>query len=207
MTIAAAMLFDGCLLLGADTKETQEGLVMVTTKLFQVDSLPIAWAGAGELAVLDGFNRWIDAYSWEDRADWVSFRVSATEALNMLNKAKRQSMRAAGVRPKSRDLGRILVAGYINGVPNILEITNQGESYLHGKRGFAAIGSGENHFRIAKIAIESFMETFTQKKLTITESIFWFLVAIGARIDPNSGLPLQKMKVTPQEVFNAKQEG
>lgn len=199
VTVIAALLFPNAILMASDSKELQIGLAKSVPKLEHIVDPPIAWAGAGELEIIQDFTRWLKAGSWIT-VDWEEFRQQARTELNRLNMGKRASIRQSGSRPKSSDTASVLFAGYLQGVPNILEISDKGESYFWSERHYAAIGSGQNHFNVAKITLESFSANILKQTIQIDAEIFWFLVAIAAACDPDSNGPLQRIEITHEGV-------
>ena len=198
MTLVAAMVFDDQVLMASDRQVTMEGFVDSTPKLNHFPNCPLVWGGAGEEEVINDFGTWAERYNWQDSNEWEPLRQEIRTTVNSLNRAKRRAMREAGSRATSKDLASILIAGYVEGMPNILEVSSKGESYLHAQRGYAAIGSGEPHFRIAKSVVDTFTATYLkQDKLDYREKgLFWFTVKVAVDADPYSGKGLQRCQIT-----------
>jgi len=204
MTVVAAQFCGDYILMAIDTQEThsQEGQEILTAfspKLQRLAEIPVAWAFAGSVDVGEDFNRWLRDYQGISETDWPTFRGDAITELNRLNKAKRKSMRDAGVKPKSDNLCEVLVVGYISGTPEILWLNDKGETLFYKERRFAAIGSGQNHVQMVKWTLEQWFND-NHKPLPEHEALFFWIVAKGTQMAPQCGLPLQMVKVTPKGV-------
>jgi 20S proteasome alpha/beta subunit len=201
MTIIAAMAFPDYILFGSDSRQTEEGLVSTTNKLRHITACQtLVWGGSGESGILDTYEQWVNNQPADLFADWETLHKVASKELNRINKAWRRSIREAGSRPQKDDLGNALFVGYLDGEPELLEITDKGEWYFHLKKGFAAVGSGEAHFKIAKVTLEAIFQEFSKNEINYSDIYFMFLVAIAARTDPQSGSPLNFAKITPKGV-------
>ena len=202
VTIVAAWLFQDAVRIAADSNVRIDSTFdSPTKKLRQIGLLPLVWAGAGENQPIDEFRRWRSGQDWVPGMDWADIKVAATAALASINASKRASMKAAGVRPKRTDLAAVLVAGYADGEPGILELTERGESYLLDDQGYGAIGSGSQNFTVARLTLtEYYGQLPNTEAVVINENLFWLMVAIAAATDPKSKLPLQRCVITRSEV-------
>ena len=194
MTVVAAEFFGEHILLGADSQVGQKGLTSQARKLFQHTSLPIAWGFAGDLGVGREFSIWLEQRVWQTELYWQTFVNEVTDALAQFNRVHRQRMRNADAQPTEEDRTSVLIAGYLNGEPELIELTGSGKRYFHREDGFSAIGSGENHFKIAKAAMSII-------KGPPVEEMFWHSLAVAASLDPESGHPLYRLKITKQGVL------
>ena len=198
MTTVAAEFFGEHILLGADSQVYQIGLTSKVQKLFQHMSLPIAWGISGDLGVGREFSVWLAQREWGTELSWQAFTDDVANALAQFNHVHRQRMRDADADPTEEDRTSVLIVGYLNGEPELITLTGSGERYFHLEDRFAAIGSGENHFKIAKAALSVF-------KGPSVEEMFWHSLAVSANLDPKSGHPLYRLKITNKEVMSIDQ--
>lgn len=200
MTVVAAWMLRDAVLIASDSNVRTDGdYDTPSVKLRRVDDLLIMWAATGEDEPIDDFRRWLSRSSWTSQTGWSEIRASAKAALGSINAAKRESMKAAGVRAKPRDLARVLMAGYAAGVPNILELTERGESYLLEEKGFGVIGSGAPNFQIARVTTLH-MRNLMELPEEIEQRPFWLMVAVAADTDPKSKRPLQRCIISRERV-------
>lgn len=195
MTVVAAMSFPDFLLFASDSQETIEHLTQPVAKVLTHADPPLAWAISGELGVGQDLARWVRGFDWQPTTSWVEFRRAAKAELTRLNKLKRESIRASGSKPNKDDTACVLFAGYIKHEPEILEISDRGETYFWQERGFGAIGSGHNHARMAKYTLEAYHQML-EKPLTHTPQTFGLIVELAARLDIKSAPPTRLYKVS-----------
>ena len=200
MTVIAAWMLRDAVLIASDSNvRTDRAYDTPSVKLRRVDDLLIVWAGTGEDEPIDDFRRWLSRSRWTSQTGWSEIRASTKAALAGINAAKRESMKTAGVRAKRRDLAKVLMAGYAAGEPNILELTERGESYLLEEKGFGVIGSGAPHFQVAR-ATTIHMRKLMGLPEEIDQKPFWLMVAVAADTDPESKLPLQRCTISRERV-------
>lgn len=206
LTVLAAKYCGEYILLISDSQETyvennNETLNLSVRKLQYLDNPAIGWAFSGPVDVGADFNRWIKNYDWQKSSNWQIFRDDAMSELNKLNKAKRKSMRDAGVKPTPDDVCDVLLAGYITNLPEILVLTSRGQSYFYkdSEWNFTAIGSGENHVRMAQAVLKQFFH-FYREGQDLPSDLFRFVVFTGVQMAPKCALPLQMAKITQNGV-------
>ena len=126
MTLVSAMEVDGGFLISGDTMVTEELLRTRASKLHQHKSLPIAWGCAGEMSLGEEFSNWLASFD-PPELTWDVLRDEGRDIVTKLRRQQRSYMRQAEVRPSKEDNVDVLVAGYINRVPNVLILYGTGE--------------------------------------------------------------------------------
>lgn len=203
MTIIAAQFCGDYIMMATDSRGThsEQGhdvLATVDPKLNILEDKPIAWGYSGALDVGEDFDRWLTGYVWNAQSNWESFKQDALAELCRLNGNKRKSVLKSGKEPTHNDVADVLITGYINQVPQILEITADAESYFHKQRKFAAIGTGKAYVEITRRVLLAFHKRHLNKQMP--DDLFWFMVAEAAQLTPDCGLPAQRAKITPSGV-------
>jgi hypothetical protein len=119
----------------------------VDNKLQKHSKAALAWGTAGSASIgVDQFGRWLENFRWPPTS-WEDFKDQATHELAELNAKVRQSVLFAGAKPEYFDVASALVVGWLNGKPQVLEISDRGTSYVIDDK-FYAIGSGALSARI-----------------------------------------------------------
>jgi len=206
MTIVAAMSFEDHFLIAADSKVGQLGLTWSTCKLYHIAKPPLAWGFAGELGVGREFSDWLSGYNWKPDIDWYKLRDDSAIKLGELNKKHRHFITNSGSRPTKKDLTSVLIVGYINEIPEILQIAGTGDWRFHkNPDNFAAIGTGDPYIQVVRYTLEMYWEIFLKRSLVYDVETFKFIVERAVERDPDSGFsiqnPMQMWKVMKDEVI------
>ena len=194
VTVIAAWNLADSILLGADTRATSDDYAVSSNKLYQLQAYPLMWGGSGDMDLVMDFKARVDEYDLSE-GTWSALIANARKDVAFLNKTKRQHLEDAGIKAEKHDLFGVLLAGYLKGEPNIVEITESGVPHERLQQGFEAIGSGAAHFAVARWTLQ-YWHQFQGRTLHWNESTFQFLLAVAAEMDPRSGQPLRCYRIT-----------
>jgi hypothetical protein len=134
MTLLAACASPESLIIAADSGVGAGQVMLQQQKIDYVDGHPIAWWFSGDEALGNEFGEWMHARPWGKIRDWQALKGSAVQRVATINKARIDAATQAGA---STDIQNrrfepidVLVAGYINDIPQILNVDEDGGSYL-----------------------------------------------------------------------------
>ena len=202
VTVIAAMIIDGAVLMAADSQQTnvdditgKSVLKQSAVKLERLTMFNIGFGFSGATDVGEDFRRWLHSHTFASGEDWIVFKEQACTELSRLNGIKHKNMRLADVEPKENDTTSVLIAGYLKAEPKLLTITSTGTANLISP--FAVIGSGENHVRMAKYTLETYFATFPKKELKYDEALFRFIITVGVLQAPECSTPVQLLHLNP----------
>lgn len=156
---------------------------------------PIAWGFSGNDETGQAFSAWLKGLELDESLNWAKLRDLATDEQSRMNGQKRRWMRRSETEPNPEDLTDVLIAGFVEGEPQMLEIDSVGRPSYCLHRGFAAIGSGKNLARVSLVTARRFFPTkqFGQPEFVIeTET--------AARHGPQCSPPVRLLRVTPAGV-------
>lgn len=94
-------------------------------KLVQVHDLPLIWGIAGSAADSPLFAQWIDAQSF---ASWEDLAQGATDKIHELQQAALRRGHAAKTKRDQIETARLLIAGFVGGVPRTFMVDQDGEA-------------------------------------------------------------------------------
>jgi 20S proteasome alpha/beta subunit len=197
MTIIAAINSDDCLILAADSGVTHSsGYRTLRAKMDALATLPIAWGYAGDEEGGEDFGRWMKAtFLQQLPASWGELKDQAASVVASINGRRRARLAAARVTENSEDTTSVLLAGYVGGVREIVEIDDRGNGLFVGSSGFVAMGSGGLHALIIHGITHELQPAMTAEDLVrftmrkaIPIALHCALPARFLRIDP-SGSP------------------
>jgi hypothetical protein len=132
VTLLAYALADSHILIGVDSAATYidddppsglpDRVTGKATKVHQVGDLPVAWALVGTFGDVGPFTKWIDSQpmnSWDQMATELGHWLVVRHRANETNARRLGDDRV--------DVTEALIAGYIDGVPDVL-IGNRGQT-------------------------------------------------------------------------------
>lgn len=204
MTVVAAMFLDNQILMAADSQQTHavlDGPIYKESiaKLLAHKQFPVVCSFSGGGDVGQEFCRWFCNANFTESTDWQSFREVACHELNRLNGDKRRAMELAGVKPTDNDTAHALVTGYLQEVPNILEMGNDGTYAWHMNTptptNFTAIGSGKYHVLMAKRTLEHWFSA-TNQNVPFDARLLRFVVEVGTSMAPDCSFPVEMVRIT-----------
>jgi hypothetical protein len=188
---------DQSILIGADSEQTDEhGLKSVTAKLHQVKDLPLMCGTSGNADIGNRlFTGWLDGLTMAG-ADWLQFSELASEHLSDLNGAQRQRSKSAMVQltPGVFTADAIL-AGWLQGHPDIFALSEDGRFDSAWQRGFLAIETG-SHSAVAIYNCFKYLSRIGEIKLT-PERIARLILDVVALTVPNCGPPVELWRIGP----------
>ena len=118
LTVVSVMQVDGGFLMCADTQVTEEKLRTRGTKIFGHPTYPLVWGYTGEMSLGSQFGRWFQGYN-PPTLTWDQLQYDASDEITKVTKRQRDLIRQGDHRPTRNDNVDALVAGYIDGIPNI----------------------------------------------------------------------------------------
>lgn len=183
MTVIAAMQeTDSTLLLAGDRggKETPGIWTQFPCKLTERPNTSLAFGWAGNPTLAEAFQSWFlasQALTWED------FIVDAVEQLAGINGNARRLVTKAGVKPTNDHVVTVLVVGWLDGVPNIIEIDNEGQWFSYLQQGFQAIGSG-------KLAVQFGYDALKEVDFQPSHFKMLRIMEVAAMRMPDCGVPI-----------------
>ena len=198
MTVVGAMYCHGYLLIGCDSAVRETAIIRsLKAKLDKLDTLSVVWGTSGDEFTGDEFGDWLKTCSFEGK-DWLALANDATDKLAELNGHRKRTARMAGVRLKDEDLTDALIVGYLDGIPEIVEIDHKGETSLHirNNRLFSAIGSGSPHARIifyALCRVPGFQRNLQGMR---------FVLSVATQLDPKCAAPIHVMEITENGIVD-----
>jgi ATP-dependent protease HslVU (ClpYQ) peptidase subunit len=198
MTVIAALDCGDCLYLASDSQVTDvTGLKTTVQKLSHLSDQPLAWGFAGDEGIGRKFSEWMADCRWSIGTAWESLADAAIAELSRLNGRKRELGHLARVEPRDEDFANVLIAGCVNGVLDIWELTDRGGVASVKHNGFCAIGSGSGPATIAYITV---MRAMSKKPPQRDEQLIAFIVELAAQTATNCGLPIRVLRITRDAV-------
>ncbi len=211
MTLIAALICQGCVLIGSDSKVEDDLGTYKQEKLYRFLDSQLVWGGSGDGRIIEDINSWITSQKSFSALDtiiqdkkpqihgvWIELLANQLASFNgrnlkrVVEVTKQQSLEASSV------TGELLVAGFLDNKPFLLTINRQGTPSYDTKHGFAASGSECNRFVGALQAImPDNLLTLSFKDVVIS-----FAKALDASIK-NSGkadFPVQMWVAYPDSV-------
>jgi hypothetical protein len=175
---------------------------LAESKIDYSDLMPLAWGTAGDEAVGDLWGAWLKtqlaaqkdllAVTWETVITMGSRRLSEQNAVIYQN---RTNIRV-GVDPE-RDYTQVLLAGFINGTPEIahLRVSGDFDMHLEAGRSFACMGAGRDMAAAAH-------ELLSERGLLPAsgEQCIRDVCEFVARVHPSCVMPVKVIHVTQQGV-------
>jgi hypothetical protein len=195
--IAGMVCDDGSLVLCGDSQLTDSDGTRLTDalKLGTLPDRPVAWGWSGDETIARDWGTWFQGadHSWPS---WSELRESATEELSRLNGRRRHLNELSGVKTTDNDVTTILLAGFVGGVPHLIELSERGGAMPATHHSVAAIGSGSPHF---KIAFRTLCVFYRGKPVPLTEDHMVHLMLAAIQVNlTGCGFPIRLVKVTPE---------
>lgn len=200
MTLIAAMKGHGCLFLAADSHVLDDGFSMTVQKLEFLDDPPLAWGFAGDEGVGRAFGRRLRALGSRLPRDWELLRDGAADELSRLNGRRKElaQQARAGHQPP---LATVLLAGYLSGVPNVLELDASGGWYFIEEHEFKAIGDGRTHARVVFATLTRGHAELPRDAALMTE-----IMEMAATFAEGCAPPIRLLTITPERVQHVSRE-
>jgi hypothetical protein len=192
VSLIAALNCHDHLLLAADSLITESnGVRMTCQKLDFMTDRAMAWGFAGSEGIGLAFGKWLKSWEWPSDATWDVVSDRAAEELSRLNGRRRELAQIAGVAATEDDLVTVLVAGYLAGAPDIVEISDKGAavSVMHNE--FAAVGSGQAHAMMVNFTATAARMKFKEPKYRLA-----FIVEVAATHAPLCAPPVRVLRIT-----------
>ncbi len=151
MTLIGAMDCKDYLLFAADNEITADDLRSPTkSKIRRVQNPPLAWAIAGEQGLGAQFSDWLEARTRKafvpsdplTPTPWEQLKLEAANYLNGLNGQRRYEVNRAKGAPNNNLLAWLLLAGYVGGRFEVLEIDINGAAGFTKAHGHTFVGVG-----------------------------------------------------------------
>jgi hypothetical protein len=194
MSVIAALDCGEYLALAADGMVTDNGGIRMTAqKLHTLPDRPFAWGFSGSEGTGFKFRDWLRAWQWPEDATWTTVGDAAIEELSRLNGRNRRMSRLAGVDAADDDLANVLMAGYIGGVPDILELTDRGAAVSVKEGVFGAIGAGHPHAALIYYTTRAL-------KMPPSDQLLGLVMSLAAHHAPQCGPPIRILKIDPTSV-------
>jgi hypothetical protein len=193
MTLIAGMICDdGSVLLGADSQLSEDRFRSAGhVKIGRLDDAPLAWGCSGDESIGRDWGSWFrnQPRTWPS---WEALRDAATEELSRLNGRRRSLNRLSGVDTKDNDVATVLIAGFVGGRSDLIELSDRGGAMPSGHHDFCAIGSANPNAKIVRATL------LTNPSLTKTEDVFITImfVAINTSLSDCS-FPVSIVRITP----------
>jgi hypothetical protein len=116
--------------------------------------------------------------------------------LGGINRERRTWIRTSGRYPKADELTDVLVAGYLRGEPEILELGSDGTSTFCHRHRFAVIGSGTAHAKIALHTLQVRSQLY-QQPLVFDADTFLIVTLGAAQTAKMCNPPIHAVRLTP----------
>lgn len=154
MTIVAfARESKDCLLFGADQQFTREDIRIFQPKLRQINNRQIVWGIAGNPAIGDDLESWLNLYDFANK-DWTVFANDLLLRLSQLNGQRRHMAQIAGAPFKPEEMAaELLIAGWLSDQLRVYTMGYDGGCCDSLKYNFDAIGKGGKYAIVARYAI------------------------------------------------------
>lgn len=195
MTILAAVNCGDHLLIASDSMayDQKAALKYDEVKLWPVEGMAIVFGCAGSTPMGDDFRRWLHAANKTEFSDWQALKGKATEFLTHLNGQQRQL--AAIARSSEVPDVSALLAGYIDGEPQILLIEPTGLSSL--ARENEIVFDGQPHARSAATAAHRALQRERGEAFSHDAESLRRIMEIVTEVSLGTAPPIQMWRVNP----------
>ena len=195
--IAALRESEQSLLLAADSggEETPGIRLQNEIKLRRHDNYQIAWGGSGNPQIALDFSNNLQATK-RLPGTWYDCSRKIANILGVENDRRRKAAEASGVRElPAAELTDILLVGWINNIPEIIELSDNGGIllYLSLNQKFHAIGTGKPYAYAAFNALSALNRGNHLEHLKV-------VIGVTARIAPQCDIPTHIWRITPTDI-------
>jgi 20S proteasome alpha/beta subunit len=206
MTLIVAWRCDDEILIGGDSQVTEEDIITTEESKVFCDHSRVCWGWSGDRGLSHEWGDWFrtEPETW---ASWTELRDRAAHELARLNGQRRGLKKLSGVEAKPGELSNVLLAGYVSGKPDILELDENGNATFLGdtKDKFGTIGSGAIPYKFTFLAAMM----LTHRTMPFNAGNFISLMNVAVAIAATGcSLPLTGFRITAdgsQTLFNPNQ--
>lgn len=181
---------DGSILIAADSMISDQHNAAVDFDLHKLkvhQSYPLVWAITGLYSRAIGqFSEYLAGHP---AASWEELLEDTKERFAKINGEERRIAKLAEVELGPNDLASLLIVGWLDGEPDIVEFDENGASTSYYETpGFHAIGAGAPHAIISRWTLEGF------KMPTLPR--FERIMRVATRLSPKCDFPLHVLRVS-----------